>query len=112
MAPPAVALAHHRPPFRPGSVRPKRRYPGPVKVLLAVLLVLLLLVVALPMGMGDMGDCPACTSAETFALGLCAGILSLIVLGLSLTNTSLRRASEARYRFLQTRTIYRPPRFI
>ena len=83
-----------------------------MKVLLAVLLVLLLLVVALPMGMGDMAHCPACTSAETFALALCAGILSLIVLAVSQSSSSLRRASGARYRFLQTRTIYRPPRFI
>ena len=83
-----------------------------MKVLLTVFLVLLLLLVALPMGMGHTGHCPECTSAETFALGLCAGILSLTVLAVSQSSTSLRRAREARYRFLLTRTIYRPPRFI
>ena len=83
-----------------------------MKVLLAVVVALLLLLVALPMGMGDMADCPACTSAETFALGLCAAIVSLMVLGVSLTSSSSRRASETRYRFQLAGTIYRPPRSI
>jgi hypothetical protein len=83
-----------------------------VKVVLAVLLVLLLLLVALPMGMGHMGDCPACTSAKAlFALGLCAGILSLLVLSVVLFGTRFRLAAEARYRFVLSRSIYRPPRF-
>lgn len=83
-----------------------------MKRLLVLFLLLVLLVAALPMGMGYMSDCPACTSAESFALGLCAGILSIIVVGMSLTALSLRRASETHHRFLMACTIYRPPRFI
>ena len=79
---------------------------------MTVLLVLLLLVVALPMGMGDLAHCPACTSPQSFELGLCAGILALLVLGLSLLETSFRRAGEARYRFSLVRGIYRPPRTV
>jgi hypothetical protein len=45
------------------------------------LLIVLLLVVVLPIGMGHMVDCPACTPAKGHsALGLCVGILSLIAL--------------------------------
>ncbi|MGI8706863.1 MAG: hypothetical protein ACR2LG_01465 [Actinomycetota bacterium] len=83
-----------------------------MKVVLAVLLVLLLLLVALPMGMGHMGDCPACTPTKApFALGLCAGILSLLVLCVLLSSSRFRLATQARYRFLLSRSIYRPPRF-
>ena len=83
-----------------------------MKVILAALLILLLLLVALPIGMGHMGDCPVCTSAKApFALGLCAGILSLLVLSVLLSSTRFRLATESRYRFLLTRSIYRPPRF-
>ena len=79
-------------------------------MILAALLILLL--VALPMGMGHMGDCPVCASAKApFALGLCAGIMSLLVLSVLLSGTRLRLATESRYRFLLTRSIYRPPRF-
>ena len=77
-----------------------------------IVLVLLLLLVALPMGMGEMGDCPACTSSRgPFALALCAGILSLLPLGVSLRGIRLRLAAEAWYRFLSSGSIYRPPRF-
>ncbi len=83
-----------------------------MKLILAALLILLLLLVALPMGMGEMGDCPMCTSAKApFALGVCAGILSLFVLSVLLSSTRFRHATEARYRFLLCRSIYRPPRF-
>ncbi|HZJ49419.1 MAG TPA: hypothetical protein VFF07_00890 [Actinomycetota bacterium] len=81
-------------------------------MILAVLLIVLLLLVALPIGMGDMGDCPACTATKApFTLGLCAGILSLLALSVLLSSTGLRLATEARYRFLLSRSIYRPPRF-
>lgn len=84
-----------------------------MKVLFAVLLVLLLLVIVLPMGMGHMDDCPACTATKApFALGLCAGILSLLALSVALSSTRFRLATEARHRFLLSRSIYRPPRLI
>lgn len=83
-----------------------------MKVILAALLILLLLLVALPMGMGHMGDCPVCTSAKApFALGLCAGIMWILVLSVLLSSTRFRLATESRYRFLLTRSIFRPPRF-
>ncbi len=79
---------------------------------LAALLILILLLVALPMGMGHMGECPVCTSANgPFALVLCAGILSLLVLSVLLSYTRFRLANASRYRSLLTRSIYRPPRF-
>ena len=77
-----------------------------------VLLILLLLLVALPIGMGHMGDCPSCTSAKApFELGLCAGILTLVGFLLLLSSTRFRQATEAPRRFLLQRSIYRPPRF-
>ncbi len=84
-----------------------------MKVILAALLILLLLLVALPMGMGHMGECPLCTSAKAaFALGLCAGILSPFVLSVLLSSTRLRSATGALYRFLLTRSVFRPPRCV
>lgn len=83
-----------------------------MKTALVLILALLLLVIGLPLGMGDMGDCPMCTSAKTpFALGLCAGILSLLALSVLLSSTRFGLATEVRYRFLLSRSIYRPPRF-
>jgi len=82
-----------------------------MKVLVALLLVLVVVLVALPIGMGGMGDCPTCTSSTgTFALGLCAGVLSLVVLTVHLTDTSFRAATAAARRFLLARSVYRPPR--
>ena len=84
-----------------------------MKVVLVVLLILLLLLVALPMGMGHMGDCPACTAAKSpFALGLCAGILSLLALSVLLSSTRFRLTAESLHRFLLSRSIYRPPRLV
>lgn len=83
-----------------------------MKVVLAALLILLLLLVVLPMGMAGMGDCPACTSSKaTFLLSVCAGILSLLVLSVLLSSTRFRLATETPYRFLLSRSVYRPPRF-
>ena len=83
-----------------------------MKLVLTVLVILLLLLVALPMGMGHMGDCPSCTPAESsFSLGLCAGILSLIVFRVLLTATRLLLPEEVHHMFLFARSVYRPPRF-
>jgi len=80
--------------------------------MLTVLLILLLLVVSLPIGMGHMGDCPACTATKAlFALGICAGIISLLALIVLLSGSRFRLATEARRSFLLSRSIYRPPRF-
>jgi len=82
-----------------------------MKVFLALVLILLVLLVALPIGMGGMGDCPACASSTgTFALGLCAGVLSLVALTVHLTRTSFQFASAVARRFLLARSFYRPPR--
>lgn len=84
-----------------------------MKVLLTVLLILLLILVALPIGMGHMGDCPACTSGGApLALGLCAGILMILVLSVPLSSTRFRLAAETRHHFLLSRSIYRPPRSV
>jgi hypothetical protein len=83
-----------------------------MKVALALLLILLLILLALPIGMGHMGDCPACTSAQTLALGLCAGILSLVAMIVLLSSARFRPMSDAARRFLLARSIYRPPRFV
>jgi hypothetical protein len=82
-----------------------------MKVLVAVALILLMVLVAIPIGMGGMGDCPACASnSGTFALWLCAGVLSLVALTVQLTGTSFRAATATARRFLLARFIYRPPR--
>lgn len=78
-----------------------------------VVLIVLLLMLALPMGMGshEMADCPACVSSKaSFALNVCAGILSLLILSVLLSGTRFRLATETPYRFLLSRLIYRPPR--
>jgi hypothetical protein len=78
---------------------------------LALVLILLLMMVALPMGMGEMGDCPMCTSPKTIALGMCAGILSLSVLAVLLRSSRVRLVAQPSRRFLFGRSVYRPPRF-
>lgn len=89
----------------PGSLRE-------MKVILALSLIVLLLFVALPIGMNGMAECPACTSATApFAVGLCAGILSLIALIVVLSSGRLRLAQHASHRFLLALSIFRPPRF-
>ena len=82
-----------------------------MKLILALVLILLLVMVALPMEMGEMGDCPMCTSPKTIALGICAAILSLLVLGVLLVSNQLRTVEHSSRRFLLARSIYRPPRF-
>jgi hypothetical protein len=82
-----------------------------MRALLALVLILLVVLVALPIGMGGMGDCPACASSTgTFALDLCAGVLSLVALTVHVTGTYLRATIAAARRFLLTRSVYRPPR--
>ena len=84
-----------------------------MKLFLALVLVLLLVLVALPIGMGDMGekgDCPMCTSPKTIALGICAGILSLLALIVLLGVSRLRSSERVSRRLLLDRSIYRPPR--
>ncbi len=81
-----------------------------MKSLLGLLLVLLLVMVALPMGMGEMGDCPMCTSPKMIALGICAGILSLFALTILLASSRFRPWEESARRLLFSRSIYRPPR--
>ncbi|HYN36096.1 MAG TPA: hypothetical protein VEV82_03885 [Actinomycetota bacterium] len=84
-----------------------------LRVGLSILVILLLLLVVLPIGMGHMGDCPACSAANApFALGMCAGILSLLALSVLLSSARFRLATEAGHRFLLSRSIYRPPRSI
>jgi hypothetical protein len=82
-----------------------------MKALVALVLILLVLLVALPIGMSGMGDCPACASSTgTFALGFCAGILSLAALTIHLTGMRFRAAAAAVPSFLLARFIFRPPR--
>jgi hypothetical protein len=85
-----------------------------MKVFAAILLIVLLILVALPVGMGHMGDCPACTPARgPFELALCAALLSLAVLIVRLMIEShLRFASERPPRALFASSVYRPPRFL
>lgn len=83
-----------------------------MKALLALVLVVLLVAIALPMGMGEMGDCPMCTSPKTIALGICAGILSLIAVMLLLGSSRFRAREELMRGLLVSTSIYRPPRYI
>ncbi len=81
-----------------------------MKALLGLALVILLVAIALPMGMGEMGDCPMCTSPKTIALGICAGVLSLIGLILLLGSSRFRSREELMCGLLVSSSIYRPPR--
>jgi hypothetical protein len=82
-----------------------------MRVFLALVLILLVVLIALPIGMGGMADCPACiSSAGTFALGLCAGTLSLVALIVRLTSTPFRAATAGARCYLLARSVYRPPR--
>lgn len=78
---------------------------------LALVLILLLVAIGLPMGMGEMGDCPMCTSPKTIALGICAGILSLFGLIVLLGSSRFRPREESARGLLLASSIYRPPRF-
>ncbi len=83
-----------------------------MKAALAALLIVLLLVVALPIGLGHMVDCPACTPTKSsFALGLCSGILSLIALTVVFSSSRFHLAKQTSRRFLLALSIFRPPRF-
>lgn len=83
-----------------------------MKIVLAVLVVLLLVLVALPVGMGHMGDCPACTAAKgPLDLGICAGVLSYAALTVLLTSTRFRSRIQRPPSLLLARSVYRPPRF-
>jgi hypothetical protein len=87
-----------------------------MKIMLALVLILLLLVVGFPVAMGHMGhmgDCPACTSAKApFALGLCAGILSLMGLAILLASRRFRLSGASSRQFLLASSIFRPPRAV
>jgi hypothetical protein len=82
-----------------------------MKVALGLVLILLFVVIALPIGMGEMDDCPMCTSPKTIALGICGAVLSLFVLIVLLGSSRLRLLEESSQRFLLACSIYRPPRF-
>lgn len=85
-----------------------------MKVVLVLALILLLVLIALPMAMGyggQMGDCPACTSAKgALALGLCAAIVSLVALVVSIASSRLSLVAGASRQLLLTTSIFRPPR--
>ena len=84
-----------------------------MKAVLALVLILLLIVIALPtaLGMGEMADCPLCTSPENhLVLGICAAILTFVVLAVGLSSRRIRLLEEGSRSFLISRTIYRPPR--
>lgn len=81
-----------------------------MKALLGLILIMLLVVVALPMGMGGMGDCPMCTSPKTISLGICAGILSLFALALVLASSRFQPRQGSARQLLLACSIYRPPR--
>lgn len=83
-----------------------------MKRLFVLILVVLLVTIALPIGMGEMGDCPACTSTRTAALGMCAGILSLFILIVQKGISRVRLDEERSRLFLLVRSIYRPPRAV
>lgn len=86
-----------------------------MKLLLTLLMVLLLVLVALPIamgGMGEMADCPMCTSPDPHvALGICAAILCLMGVIILFSTSRARVLEERAGGFLLAPAIYRPPRF-
>lgn len=86
---------------------------GRVKKLLALALIALLLLVGLPVVMDMMShaaDYPACVAGSSFGLGLCAGILSLLILAVLMPGWFLRNLRESFPGLLVGGSIYRPPR--
>lgn len=81
-----------------------------MKGLPVLILILLLVAVALPLAMGEMGDCPMCTSPRTIALGMCAGVLAPFILIVLLGSSRLRLGEQTSRLFFLSRSIYRPPR--
>lgn len=82
-----------------------------MKVLLALFLILLLVAVVLPVGMGESGECPMCTSSKTLALGICAAILSLFGLIVLQRSSRIQLYEQSAHVLLITPSIYKPPRF-
>lgn len=76
----------------------------------AVGLVILLLFVLIPLGMGEMSDCPMCTAPDSHVTMICAAVFSLLV-GVFLGNSTLIRSPHNRAPgLLLARSLYRPPR--
>lgn len=81
-----------------------------MKGLLVLILIVLLVAIALPVGMGEMSDCPMCTSPRTIALGMCAGVLAFFILIVLWGSSRLRRGEQTSRLFFLSQSIYRPPR--
>lgn len=82
-----------------------------MKVVLTILLVLLVVLAVVPVGTGDMADCPACTSGgASLALGLCAGIVALVALAAPRVSRRLVPVGDPNLLSVLTRSVYRPPR--
>lgn len=83
------------------------------KIGLVVLLIVLLLLVALPMGMADMGDCPACTQSERpLALGMCLAIVALAIFSVRFSRSRLFLAPPSATAMPPAAALFRPPRAI
>lgn len=82
-----------------------------MKAFLMIVLILLLVAFALPLGMGEMGDCPMCTSPQTLLLGVCAALVTVFLLALSNLMRNLALDDPHHRLRALSRAIYRPPRF-
>ena len=83
------------------------------KVALVILLIVPLLLVALPMGMGEMGDCPACTQSERpLALGMCLAIIALAIFSIRFSRSRVFLASPSATASPPAAALFRPPRAV
>ncbi len=83
------------------------------KVALVILLIVLLLLIALPMGMADMGDCPACTQSERpLALGMCLAIIALAIFSVCFSKSRVFLASPSATASPPPEALFRPPRTV
>lgn len=83
-----------------------------MKALLTLMLIVLLIAIALPMAMGEMGDCPMCTSPKALTVGICAAVVSLLGLAVVSGGRRLHHRDGISRILLLVRSVYRPPRSV
>ena len=89
---------------------------GQVKAALVILLTLLLFIAGVPIAVGHadhMGDCPACTHAESrFVLDMTAALLMVVTLAIVFAGSRVWSRRKVFPILALTSGIYRPPRYL
>lgn len=80
-------------------------------LVLALVVLIVMMVLPLAIAMGEMGDCPMCTSPKTLIFGICAGIVTAFMLVVVATSFRMPSVHASALSTLLQRSIFRPPRF-